>query len=156
MPIRKTSVDGEAVTRVLPNPLSRRQRVCVTLRTAPPLPASYLRTIETVQRTTQMEVNMLRKLVLVIVALTSTAAIATPASARGFGGGHFGGGRGFHGGGHHFGGHRFGGFRHHHHHYRFARYGYYGGGYGGGYAVDDSCYRVVDTEVGPRRVNTCE
>jgi hypothetical protein len=22
--------------------------------------------------------------------------------------------------------------------------------------VDDSCYRVVDTEVGPRRVNTCE
>jgi len=113
-----------------------------------------------------MEVKMFRKLLLVIVALTSTAAFVAPASARGFGGGHhFGGGRGFHGGGHHFGGgHRWGGrgwggYRHHHN-YRFARYGYYGGGYGGGYsggyAVDDSCYRVVDTEVGPRRVNTCE
>jgi len=40
---------------------------------------------------------------------------------------------------------------------RFARYGYYGVGYGAAaYAVDDSCYRVVDTEVGPRRVNVCE
>ena len=102
---------------------------------------------------------MFRKLALIIVALTATAAI-TPASARGHGGG-----RGFHGGGHHghFGGHRghfggrhhFGHRHHHHHHHRFARYGYYGGGYTA-YAVGDSCYRVVDTEVGPRRVNVCD
>jgi len=105
---------------------------------------------------------MLRKLALVIVALTATAA-AVPAEARGF----HGGGRGFHGGGHHFGGHRghfghrhFGGrhfghrhFGHRHHHWgRYARYGV-----GGGYALyADSCYRIVLTEDGPRRDYVCD
>jgi len=101
---------------------------------------------------------MFRKLALVIVALVTTAAVVSPASARGHGGG-----RGFHGGGHHrghFGGHHGhfrghrGHFGHRHHHWgRYARYGY-GGGYAAYYA--DSCYRIVDTEDGPRRVYVCD
>jgi hypothetical protein len=102
---------------------------------------------------------MFRKLALALIAVATVAAV-TPASARGF----HGGGRGFHGGGHHFhgGGRHFGG-RHFGHH-RFAR-GYYGRGYGGYYAggygayygsVAYSCYRIVDTDVGPRPVNVCD
>jgi hypothetical protein len=81
---------------------------------------------------------MFRKLTLAIIALASLAA-ATPASAHGF---HFGGGRGFHGGFH-------GGWHHHFHRgFGFYRAGYYAGG--------DSCYRIVYTDFGPRRVYVCD
>lgn len=82
---------------------------------------------------------MFSKLAIALVTVASIAAV-TPASAHGFG--HRGGGfHGFHGGGFH--GHRhFGG--------RFFR----GGGYG--IVVSDSCYRIVYTDFGPRRVNVCD
>jgi hypothetical protein len=94
---------------------------------------SYRLIIQTVNRTSQTEVNMFRKLALAVIAVVSIAA-AAPGSAHGFGGGHFGGGHfggGFHGG-HHFHG---GGV--------FIRAGY-------------SCWRTVWTDFGPRRVYVCD
>jgi hypothetical protein len=96
--------------------------------------------------TSQMEINMFRKLALVAVASISIASLSAPAFAFGphFGGGgggihmgHMGGG-GFGGG--HFGGH------------------FHGGGFfrGGVDVVGYSCYRTVWTDFGPRRVYVCD
>lgn len=88
---------------------------------------------------------MLRKLAIALVAAVSLAA---PASAHGFGGHGGHGGHNFGGHGGHFGGHDFGrdNFGHHFHGGRFFRAGY----------VEDSCYRTVLTEFGPRTVDVCE
>jgi hypothetical protein len=114
----------------------------VTLRTSLPRRWFYRLTIETVQRTSDTETNMLRNIALASVILASIAAVA-PASAHGSHGGG-GGGGGFHNsgfrGGFHDGGHFY-------HRGRFFHDGFYGYGYGGG----DSCYRFV----GSRRIYTC-
>ena len=78
---------------------------------------------------------MFRKLALAAIAFASIVA-AAPASAHGFHfGGHHGGFHGFHGGHHHFHGGRI-----------FIRTGY---------ATPYSCWRIVRTPYGPRRVNVC-
>jgi hypothetical protein len=89
--------------------------------------------------TSQLEIKMFRKLVLVALASLSIASLSAPAFA--FGGGHFGGG----GGGIHMGGGHFGG--------RFHGGGFFRGG------VEDagySCYRTIWTDFGPRRVYVCD
>ncbi len=92
-----------------------------------------------------MEMTMLRKLTLGIVAAATLSAMAlapSAASAKPFGGGGgWGGGWGFH---------------HHHHHFGPGfGIGFIGGGYG-----DDGCYvtRRVMTPFGPRlrTINVCE
>jgi len=86
---------------------------------------------------------MFRKISLAaLAALALTAAAVAPASA---GHGGHGGGHGMHGGGFHggnWGGHWGGGYRHS----RFYGFNSYAGG---------SCYKVVFSEFGPRRINVC-